>query len=221
MSRALLAALLALWVALLAPPAAAQAPYPWLDPAAEVPAPAARPRDDAGCARALLDALATLLPTRALRAEVAAIAVLETGWCRSPAVTLHNFGGSKAKRDIVERYRREHGRSMRWFRARGHINSGDAPWVFYAVWDSAVDYWRDWLRRHLGTAPGVRPLAGIYAETAARFWRRSRTWIDALIDAGYRGRVTAGDPARRAAAIRGHHSIVARILRLAPGGTTP
>jgi hypothetical protein len=215
----LLAALLALWVALVARPALAQPPPRHLDPAYEVAAPAPWPRDDARRVRELDALLAPLVPARAMRAELIAVAALETGWFRSRACALSNFAGVKAKLDVVRRYAALHGHPMRWFRAAGHVGSGDSPTVYYAVWDSPAQFWRDWLTRHVGAAPGALPAARIYAEAGARFWRGSPRWIEALIDAGYRGRLTAGIPARRAAAIRNHHSIVRRVLRL--GGTPP
>lgn len=186
---------------------------PWLDPAAEVPAPPRKARDDAEWTRLLLAVLEALGLAPWQRFELAAVAALETGWYDSPAVELHNWGGSKAKLDVVRRYQAAHGRPMRWFRSAGHLASGDPSEVYYAAWDDDAGYWRDWLARNVGSAPGTLPLATIYAEAGRRFWRGDAAWIDALIAAGYRGNTS--QPGKLAAAVAGHRSIVRRCMRLA------
>jgi hypothetical protein len=190
---------------------AAARPPPWADPAREVTPPPARRRDDAEWTGRLLTLLAALPLSTWQRYELAAISALETGWFDSPAVELNNWGGSKLKEDIAARYLRRHGRPMRFFRALGHVKSGDQPVVWYAVWDSALQYWTDWLARHVGTGPGVEPLAATYAEAGRRFWTQDPTWIAALIEGGYRGTVTKAKPA---GSIAGHRAIVARCMRL-------
>ncbi len=188
---------------------------PWLDPAAEVAAPPRQVRDDREWTRLLLAILEALRVPLWQRLQLAAVSALETAWFDSPAVALHNWVGSKAKLDVVRRYEHARGHSMKWFRSAGHLASGDPTEVFYAAWPDDAAYWRDWLARNVGAAPGVAPFVAEYTEAGALFWRGDPEWIRALIKAGYRGN-TSQEP-KLSAAVNGHRSIVARCTRLAAG----
>jgi len=191
----------------------------WLDPAAEVtqlPAPPAFPDRAAERARAAAFIAEVVAACRAAGAplwqafEVAAIACLEATWGRARTCfdPLFNLGGSKAKKEIALRYKAEHGRPQRWFRAPGHVASGDAPVVVYLCWDSIPEYCSFWLARHVGRDAHTPPWESRYLQAAALFWGRFPDWIDALLVAGYRGERTAADPA---ASIAGHHTIVGEV----------
>lgn len=180
----------------------------WLDPAAEVALPPHVTRDDAVWTLKLLVVLRAIGVPTWQRFEAAGIAACETGWYDSPLVALCNWGGSKAKEDVVAHYQQRTGHPMRWCRAPGHAASGDPPTVFYAAWDDDAGYWRDWLTRHVGFQTGVMPRATIYREASLLFWARDPAWIRALIAAGYRGN-TSHEP-KLSAAVEAHHSIVQR-----------
>ena len=187
----------------------------WLVPAAEIhPDPAPPVADET--ARAAAFVAEVVAAFRAAGAplwqalEATGIACLEATWGRARTcyAPVFNLGGSKAKRDIAERYARAHGRPQRWFRAPGHVASGDPAEVVYLCWDSIADYCAFWLARHVGAREGVAPWEPRYAQAGALFWARFPDWIDALLVAGYRGDVTAAAPARSVAA---HHDIVRRV----------
>lgn len=181
----------------------------WLDPAAEVPLPPHAPRDDADWTCRLLAVLGAIGVPTPQRYEAAGIAACETGWYDSSLVALHNWGGSKAKQDVVEHYRERTGRPMRWCRAPGHASSGDPPEVYYAAWDDDAGYWRDWLTRHVGFQTGVMPRATIYRDASLRFWAGDPAWIRSLIAAGYRGNTSAEPKLSRA--VDEHQAIVRRV----------
>jgi hypothetical protein len=188
----------------------------WLDAASEVPLPDPPARDDLAFVRRChlaLTAFPALTPWH--RFQLLGVTCLETGWGKSRAVRRCNLAGMKAKRERVAAYAACTGRPQRWFRAPGHVASGDAPTVLYLAYDSEAQFWVLWLNEVLGSSADAPPWRERYREAARRFWAQDRTWIDALIDAGYRGDRTAGDPKRRAGAIATHASVVARAMRLA------
>ncbi len=174
--------------------------------------PARVSRDDAEWSRKLLAILAALGVPEWQRDQLAGISAHESGWYDSALIALRNWAGSKAKQDVAQRYERRTGKPLPWCRTPGHVASGDPDEVRYGAWDSDAGYWTDWLVRHVGSAPGIRPQATIYATAAARFWANDPTWIDALIEAGYRGNTS--EPTKRAVAVAAHHSEVARVRRL-------
>jgi hypothetical protein len=144
------------------------------------------------------------------RAELIAIAALETGWGTSAAYQAGNVGGLKAKRDVAEWYRKRWREPLPWFRTAGHTASGDKPVVMYAAFPARSTCWRLLLERTFGT-PIAAPYAAAYRETARRLWAGDPDWIAALIAAGYRGTVTAQNPGPSIAA---HRSLVTRVRGL-------
>jgi hypothetical protein len=183
-------------------------------PDREVSAPKpATPPEARAWVRAMYTALRGLGVPDWQACHAVAIAVLETGWGKHARGG--NLGGVKCRRDIAEWYLRVLGVAMPWYRAAGHITSGDPPEVYYVAFPDAETFWRFWLARYVGAHPTDRPAHPTvdYSEAGDRFWRDDPTWIDALIGAGYRGSVTQNNPAKRAASCAGHQSLVRRVRR--------
>lgn len=187
----------------------------WLDPKAELLLPeSSLPRDDRRFVGEILAPLVALGVPEWQRLELAAVAALETGWGTSRGYSLGNACGVKVKREVVEEYARRTNKPQHWFRAKGHLGSGDAPEVLYLAWPSSEMFWSMWLWRHVGLAKDIEPVKTIYREAGRLFWLGDPAWIRALILAGYRGN-TSAEP-RLSGAVRNHSSIVRRVARLAP-----
>jgi hypothetical protein len=182
----------------------------WLEPAAELPLPAKGPKLPRAFVRGQDATLRTLGVPEWQRWELIAIAAAETGWGSSAARQASNLGGQKVKADVAAWHRRRMGTPLRWFRAAGHVKSGDKPEVIYCAFDSDATYWRLAMERVFGTAVAA-PWMERYREAARLLWAGSPEWFPALLAAGYRGSVTAAAPAR---SIASHRSIVARVRAL-------
>jgi hypothetical protein len=182
----------------------------WLDPAAELPLPPRGPKLPRGFVRGQDAVLRTLGVPEWQRWELIAIAAAETGWGSSAARQASNLGGQKVKADVAAWHRRRLGFPMRWFRAAGHVASGDKPEVLYAAFPDDATYWRLAMERVFGT-PIAPPWMERYRDAGGKLWAGDEGWFPALLAAGYRGSVTAAKPA---ASIAAHRSIVSRVRAL-------
>jgi hypothetical protein len=188
----------------------------WLDPASEIPRPAPIPKPASRAARVAMrrafvaaqdKALRALGVDAFVRAELIAIAITECADGRSAGAQVANYGGAKVKQDIAAWHLRSRGHPMAWFRAAGHVKSGDAPEVLYCAFGSADAYWSMALARVFGTAI-AEPWERRYRETARRLWAHDSEFVAALIAAGYRGGVTQRNPG---ASIAAHYALAAEV----------
>jgi lambda repressor-like predicted transcriptional regulator len=197
-------------------------PPSWLDTTRGMTAPPPRPKPASRRAREAEDRAFVRRVDGMLRAlglapfqreHVAAIVCHESAWGRSALAQCGNLAGMKVKREVADWHRRAYGYALAWVVLDGHAASGDAPRVTYCAFAREEQSLELLLARVLGTAV-ARPWEARYHETHARLWAGRPDWIDALIDAKYRGGVVAGDPKRRALAIERHHSTAARVRAL-------
>lgn len=140
--------------------------------------------------------------------EIIGTYCLEATWGRARSVALGNLAGVKAKHHRTEAYRALTGRTQGWYRAPGHVASGDAPEVIYLAYDSVPQFVRLWLAEFVGPDADTPPSSPLYTRAGALLWARYAEWIDELIAGGYRGERTAAAPA---ASIAAHHGIVRRV----------
>lgn len=108
-----------------------------------------------------------------------------------------NEGGVKVSRAWAIAERARTGQPARWFRAAGHLNSGDAPCVFYRAYDSPEHFARSWLQSFVprqSSDPGAAAHHPDYRQTGYRFWTGDPSWFAALLSEGYRGSVTQRNP---------------------------
>lgn len=123
--------------------------------------------------------------------EVVANSVVETGWGKK--WVKYNFGGWKITRADVEAFRAaNNGQSPEWWKAAGHVKSGDAPVVFYQTFASPDAFFKAWLLRFVPKNKKVGEHR--YAKTGAKFWLDDPTWFEEMCLAGYKGEVTAANP---------------------------
>jgi hypothetical protein len=163
----------------------------WLDPRAEwtdedekrCPHPA--PRDFVlACVDACLSAGLDVVQA----CEVAGNACVETGWGR--AHRAHNYGGVKITKNTA-------GPGARWWRAAGHVASGDEPVCYYRAFASAQAFFDFWTA-HFVPRPEYAAHSR-YAKCGEQFWAHE-PWFDDLIAAGYKGEVTKLHPEKSLAA---------------------
>lgn len=117
--------------------------------------------------------------------ELTAHSATETGWGKRAIG--ENGGGVKMREDDDRAYRAKHGHGLPWWRAQGHVQAGDAAWVYYRSFEDRAEFWRFFLKRYVpqGASPTER-----YAATGAAFWGDSPAqWFVELLRAGYRGSV--------------------------------
>lgn len=113
----------------------------------------------------------------------------ETGWGRFHRG--NNLGGVKINKALANDL-------SWWWRAAGHVNSGDAPVCYYMVFASYEAFFTFVSKRFVpvpGTAPKSR-----YRKTGEEF-HAYRPWHDDLIAAGYKGEVTRANPDKSIAAL--------------------
>ena len=93
-----------------------------------------------------------------------------------------NYGGVKVSKNDARP-------GLRWWKAPGHVEGGDAVWCFYKVYAGFPDFVQVFLNRFL-------PRAGFgrYAATGAAFWSHREPWFPLLVAAGYKGEVTRAHP---------------------------
>jgi hypothetical protein len=183
-----------------------------LDPTKEIAAPLAFQRDDRTFLRAQDSLLAKMLKPWGRR-QVLAMAFLETGGFDSSGTGAHNLAGVKIREHRVRFYRQRYGAHPRWFRAAGHVASGDQPVVAYMAYDNDAQFWTCWLEEFVGL-DGRPPRVKIYAATGMGFAAEDPAWIAELLRAGYRGPITAGDPVKFKGAVDRHQQIVAKVTAL-------
>jgi peptidoglycan hydrolase-like protein with peptidoglycan-binding domain len=176
----------------------------WLDPAMEI-----QP-EGWGTTRghAVVRALAGARPwvdTITQAFEIVANEAGETAW-----FTAHgdnNLGGVKIREAYVKRYVAVHGRPPKWWKKRGHKESGDGEWCFYVgSYDSASAFSEEWVDTYVARKPVPKSR---YYLTAVAFWRGG-DWFRELIDAGYKG--TPPDPEQ---SIRNHVRLTHTVRYLA------
>lgn len=176
----------------------------WLDPATEVLAEHEPPKADKyPFALRCVDVLLAMGLTHQQAFEVAANAVVETGWGQH--YRAFNLGGWKIRKDFVDAYLKKFGRSPKWWRAPGNKSSGDRPWCYYRGFDSIEEFFAAWLETFV-PKPGARKKSR-YLKTGEEFWA-GRPWFDDLIEAGYKGAVTKKSPE---GSIHGHDALTAKI----------
>lgn len=177
---------------------------PWLDPSAEV-GPDKGPRLEVG---PWLEAIVATARERGLSLaqafEVAAIFAHETGWGRF--YRAWNLGGVKATQSWAAAYRARTGKPAPYWRAKGNKGTGDSKTVIYRAYASLGEYVGEWLGTFVPRLGSVGE-GHRYRATGEAFWR-GEPWVPALIEAGYRGRVTRAKPQR---AIEDHAKTVAGV----------
>lgn len=122
----------------------------------------------------------------------------------------NNFMGIKIKPDLAKR----HG----FFEKEGHVKGGDTPIVRYAAFNDAEDcarYWRDRytpMPKPGETWPTVPEGSADFRPAGLAFHRvmgnTIEQWFDRIIESGYKGEVTKGDPAQRAASNASFQALV-------------
>lgn len=187
---------------------------PWLDPLSEIKDPDQPPEyvrlgsvDRAiafimNSLRGILGSSTEI--TNASAVEVIANAVGETGWGRYHRG--RNFGGWKISRPDVDRAKAAGRKCPPWWKALGHVNSGDAPFVYYRGFPSVGRFYTEWLDRFVprNSVPSHR-----YHKTGLVFWGlEPGDWFLELCKAGYKGEVTQANPA---GSVANHHTIVTSV----------
>lgn len=176
----------------------------WLDPAAEITDTADRVEAPARFAARHFAVLRQLGLDVDRAAELVAHAATECDHGRREIG--HNAGGVKAKQVDASAHERKLGDPMPWWRWAGHVDSGDAPVVYYRGFADEADFWSFALKRYVPRAPqGER-----YDATGAAFWSAApETWFVELLRAGYRGPVREEEIAALGARADTHPSVVA------------
>jgi hypothetical protein len=108
-----------------------------------------------------------------------------------------NFGGWKVKQSWVETFKQKNqGKSPNWFRALGHVNSGDQPVVFYRGFNSPEEFYQEWVDKFV---PKDAAKDNRYYKTGKTFWNpnsKPEDWFLELCLAGYKGEVTQANPTK-------------------------
>jgi hypothetical protein len=177
----------------------ALAPVPsWLNQAKEIhDPPAVRLRPYEFALYCVDGAVAVGAPL--LRAfEVGAHFVYETGW--GIAFRASNLGGVKASQAWAKAYRKRTGRDPSFYRAHGNVGTGDSQTVIYRGYDQPEDFFEEFLAlfvpkpaRDAASREGKKVGIADYRLAGERFWGTG-DWFAAILDAHYRGDVTAEHP---------------------------
>ena len=199
----------------------------WLDPQSEIVDPDQPPafqrlNDVDKAITFILNSLKGILAATtsisfALAIEVIANSVGETGWGKSHRG--RNFGGWKINKSDVDRAKASGGKCPPWWKALGHVLSGDAPVVYYRGFPSVDRFYVEWIERFVprNAAPTHR-----YYKTGRVFWGVEQgDWFRELCLAGYKGPVTEANPDN---SVRNHKTIAQGVkTRLAQKflGVTP
>lgn len=124
---------------------------------------------------------------------ITANAVSETGWGRSWKGW--NFGGWKINQQVVKDWRQtnplDKNKCPPWWKALGHVASGDTPVVYYQGFLSPQDFYSKWVTRFV---PATATSTHRYYETGKKFWANNQGWFRELCLAGYKGPVTQASP---------------------------
>lgn len=151
--------------------------------------------------------------------EATANAISETGWFRHWRG--NNMGGWKTNEPYVKEYKRIHGEQCpRWWRAPGHIASGDPPVVYYRGYDKVEDFLSAWVERFVPRGTSV-PVTHRYYKTGKAFWAGSPSWFKELCLAGYKGPVTQANPGGSIAAFAQIIERARKIVAQSILGVTP
>jgi hypothetical protein len=129
--------------------------------------------------------LRIMLPRQA--ANVLANAVNESGWGRS--CYWNNAGGWKITKPYAQSYPHAHGGvPAPWWKGRGNVDSGDAPWCFYRCFDSLEEFLTQWCANFIPKESAAATSNARYRTTGRRFWIGDDAWFGEMILAGYKGR---------------------------------
>lgn len=139
--------------------------------------------------------------------ELVSNSIAETGWGRF--WRSWNFGGWKINKSDVDKFKLAHGGAgcPPWYRAAGHVASGDQPVVYYRGFPSSQQYYLEWIERFI---PKVSTDKHRYHKTGIAFWASDK-WFLQLCLAGYKGAVTQAEPGPSVIA---HEQIVARAKKI-------
>lgn len=157
-------------------------------------------------------------------AEIAANAVVETGWGR--ACYHNNAGGWKITSTYAKSYKKEHGSDPLWWKARGNVDSGDPDWCFYRSFPTLGAFFSDWIDRFI-PKPETVDSSHRYKKTGEVWWSNTpygeRHWFGELILAGYKGSVRTreildirakGEPDSKHKSVSGHILLVQEVLEI-------
>jgi hypothetical protein len=112
-------------------------------------------------------------------------------------------------------YQKTYGKGVPYWCAPGNkapgatledYKGGDAPWVYYRVFDSFESSLKEWIR-HYVPKPEEHAPYGKYRECGRLFWTGG-DWFSELIRLEYKGKRTKTDPKVREASIAEHRSNV-------------
>lgn len=145
-------------------------------------------------------------------------AIAETGWGR--LWRGYNFGGWKITKDFAVSYKKTTGKNAIWWQAKGHVNSGDDPVVYYRGYENPSQFYTEWLIRFV---PQTATSTNRYAKTGLAFWKPDEAWFRELCLAGYKGPVTQANPDKSIESwnsiLRRSQALVAQyLLSLKPDG---
>ena len=148
--------------------------------------------------------------------------VSETGWGKTWKGW--NFGGWKINPQVALEWKRmNNGECPLWWKAEGHVASGDQPVVYYRGFANPTDFYTRWMERF---CPRTTDTKHRYYKCGKLFWEHDWTithetqgivhsdlnieqWFRELCLAGYKGPVTEASPDASVAAFV---SIVKRIM---------
>lgn len=137
--------------------------------------------------------------------EVIGNSVVETGWGKY--FRGRNLGGWKITKSDVERAKNNGGKCPLWWKALGHVKSGDSPVVYYRGFPSIGKFFVEWFERFV---PRNASPAHRYYKTGRVFWGlETGDWFLELCLAGYKGDVTRAKPD---GSVKTHREVV-RIIK--------
>ena len=136
--------------------------------------------------------------------EIVANSVVETGYYKN--IPAFNFGGVKIKEAETKRLTALNGKCPLWWQKEGHIASGDEPMCYYKAYSSPEHFFKEWLETYV-PKPSTVALTYRYQKCGDLFWKNLR-WFHALIEAGYKGKVTKQNPNP---SIETHETIVNKV----------
>ena len=139
----------------------------------------------------------------------------EAAW--GSAVVCGNAFGWKITQNYADHYRIKNGKPAPWWKAPGHVASGDPEWCFYRAFESYTEGLPEWLSAFT-PKPSELPIVPtppakdsyIYRQTGEAFWSGG-DWFPLLCKAGYKGPITKAKPD---ASIAEHKSIVHTVLAM-------
>ena len=141
---------------------------------------------------ASFNSLRGVAPTIPLKSivEVLSNSMVETG--RGARAVGHNLGGWKLRKQGATQ-------ETRFWRAPGHVASGDEAVCYYQVFDSDAAFYQTWLTKFVPKETSEKR----YKE-CGKLFHEGKDWFPALIQGGYKGEVTKANPD---ASIRSHQAM--------------